>query len=262
MFIKLKTDLKNLTIKIKQTDMHVVVIFISIAILQTVSWYFTSRRFFRSNFSSSVSGNPDADLWEFIYWFSGDTFVLLVIPVIIILLVLKKKPVQFGFSVGDYKTGLYYSVIFLAVMIPIIWFVSAAPEFAARYPHLSSAKTDINKFLVFEAGMLMYMFAWEFIWRGFTLFGLEEKFGYYAVLIQMIPFLILHNGKPALETFGAIPGGIALGILALRTRSFYYGVIVHFGVIFSIDFISRMRFNARDFGVGVDSLINVIQHLF
>jgi hypothetical protein len=56
------------------------------------------------------------------------------------------------------------------------------------------------------------------------LFGLKEKFGFYAVLIQMIPFVILHNGKPELETFGAIAGGIALGILALRTKSFYYCV--------------------------------------
>ena len=65
-----------------------------------------------------------------------------------------------------------------------------------------------------------------------------------------------------LETFGAIPGGIALGILALRTRSFYYGVLVHFGVIVSIDTISRLRFLSKDFGVGFDSVINVFSQLF
>jgi membrane protease YdiL (CAAX protease family) len=91
------------------------------------------------------------------------------------------------------------------------------------------------------------------------LFGLEEKFGYYAVLIQMIPFLILHNGKPAPETFGAILGGIALGILALRTRSIYYCVITHMSVMFSIDLISTLRYRANDFGIGISSLINVLK---
>ena len=106
------------------------------------------------------------------------------------------------------------------------------------------------------------MFAWEFVWRGFLLFGLEEKFGYYAVLIQMIPFVILHNGKPYMETFGAIIGGIALGILAFRTRSFLYCVIVHIGVMFTIDLFSVLRYRAADFGIGINSFINIIREIF
>ena len=93
------------------------------------------------------------------------------------------------------------------------------------------------------------------------LFGLEEKFGYYAVLIQMIPFVILHNGKPYVETFGAIIGGIALGILVFRTRSFIYCVIVHIGVMFMIDLFSVLRYRASDFGIGINSFINIIKEI-
>ena len=94
------------------------------------------------------------------------------------------------------------------------------------------------------------------------LFGLEAKFGYYSILIQMIPFVILHNGKPMPETFGAILGGIALGLLAFRTRSFLYGVIVHMGIMFSIDLICTLRFRADDYGLGMYSIINIIKELF
>jgi membrane protease YdiL (CAAX protease family) len=94
------------------------------------------------------------------------------------------------------------------------------------------------------------------------LFGLKEKFGYYSVLIQMIPFLILHNGKPAAETFSAILGGIALGILALRTGSFFYGIIIHAGIMFTIDLVSVLRFKAQDFGMGPGSIINILKQLF
>ena len=110
--------------------------------------------------------------------------------------------------------------------------------------------------------MLIYMFSWEFIWRGFMLFGLKEKFGYYAVLMQMLPFVILHNGKPAPETFSAIIGGIALGILALRTNSFLYGVFVHMGIMLLIDFICTIRFRVEDYGVGFDSLFNILSKIF
>ena len=91
------------------------------------------------------------------------------------------------------------------------------------------------------------------------LFGLEKRFGFYSVFIQMIPFTILHFGKPFLETLGSIPGAIALGILALRTRSFYYCVIVHFSVMFVLDTISILRFHSNEFGMGINSLIKIFQ---
>jgi membrane protease YdiL (CAAX protease family) len=75
----------------------------------------------------------------------------------------------------------------------------------------------------------------------------------------MIPFVILHNGKPAPETFGAIAGGIALGILAFRSNSIYYCVIVHMGIMFSIDLISTLRYRANDYSVGIDSLLNIVK---
>ena len=258
----LKTELKNLVVVVKTLDKKVISIFLSIAVLQTISFYYTSRRFFRANLFESFQNYSDPYLIEYIYWFVGDFFTFFILGVLIIKFGFKEKLKDFGFQLGDLKTGLSLSIIFLSVMIILVWFVSATPEFAEKYPHLTGAKSNWNILLIYEAGMLLYMFAWEFIWRGFMLFGLEKKFGYYSVLIQMIPFVILHNGKPFLETFGAIFGGIALGILALRTRSFYYCVIIHIGVMSSIDIISSLRFRATDYGIGITSLINIIRQIF
>ena len=65
-----------------------------------------------------------------------------------------------------------------------------------------------------------------------------------------------------IETFGAIAGGIALGALAFRTNSILYCVIAHSGVMFAIDLISTLRYRANDYGVGFDSLFNLIKHIF
>lgn len=258
----LKNELTGLWKIIHDLDAKVIIIFLSVAVLQTLSFYFTSRRFFRENLFESFQNYSDPYLLEYLYWFIGDFFTFFILSLLIIRFGLKEKLSDFGFKIGDYKTGLSISLFFIFVMVIIIWFVSATPSFAEKYPHLSSAKTNWNTFLIFESGMLIYMIAWEFIWRGFMLFGLEKKFGYYSVLIQMIPFVILHNGKPFLETFGAIFGGIALGILALRTRSFYYCVLTHIGVMYSIDLISSLRFRANDYGIGLDSLINLVRQIF
>ena len=36
-----------------------------------------------------------------------------------------------------------------------------------------------------------YLLAWEFIFRGFLLFGLKEKLGETSILVQMVPFVLL-----------------------------------------------------------------------
>jgi membrane protease YdiL (CAAX protease family) len=258
----LASELKDLWRIIKQLDRKIIIIFISVAVLQTISYYYTSRRFFRYNYFERLQSDKNVFLYEYIYWFVGDFLTLFILPLLVIKLLLKEKFNSYGLKVGDYRVGLKYSLIFLAVMIPIVWFVSANGDFIDTYPQLNDVKYSWSIFLVFESGILLYMVAWEFIWRGFMLFGLEEKFGYYVVLIQMIPFLILHNGKPAVETFGAIVAGLALGILALKTRSVLYCIITHAGVMFSIDLVSTLRFRADAYGTGLSSLIKIFKIIF
>lgn len=258
----IKPELNNLVKIIKEMDRKVIIIFLSVGIFQTISWYFTSRRFFRENLFEQFQNISNPFLLEYLYWFIGDFFTFFILGSLVIKFVLKENLSDYGLKVGDYKAGLLISFVFIFLMAIIIWFVSSTPAFAEKYPHLDSAKDSWNIFLIYELGMLVYMIAWEFIWRGFMLFGLEKRFGFYSVLIQMIPFVILHNGKPFLETFGAIFGGIALGILAFRTRSIYYCIITHIGVMFSIDFISSLRYRANDYGVGLNSLVNLIKQIF
>ncbi len=235
-------DLKKLKLSIKEIDKETTVIFIAVALLQTISWYYTSRTFFRTWFYYQYFEEYEyVKLVEYLYWFAGDFLVYFVVPLLLIYYFHKKRGGDFGLCLGDYRTGLKYTFLFLLFMLPIIIIVSASPAFQENYPHLQQAKTDWLVFFIFEAGMLFYMAAWEFIWRGYFLFGLKKQFGNYAVLIQMIPFVILHNGKPDIETFSSILGGIALGILALRTGSFIYGVFVHYGIMFSLDLISVIR---------------------
>lgn len=262
MFSFFRNELSSLKNHTKTLDKKVVIVFLSVAVLQTISWYVTSRMFFRMNLFEQYQFHPQAYLIEYLYWFIGDFITFFVLPVLIIRLILKEKLSDYGLRIGDYKIGLKISLIFLSIMLPFVWFASSSDAFANVYPHLPSAKQSWQIFIIYEIGLLVYMIAWEFIWRGYMLFGLYEKFGFYSLFIQLIPFVILHNGKPMLETFGSILAGLALGILALRTKSIFYCVIAHMSVMFSIDLISTLRYRASDFGIGFSSLMNIIQTLF
>jgi hypothetical protein len=258
----IKAELRNLFQITRSLDRKVITVFIAVAVLQTISWYFTSRAFFRVYIFPQYQYNSNVYLYEYLYWFFGDFFTFFILPLIIIKLILREHLKEYGLTAGDYRAGFKITLIFLVVMLPLIWIFSSFPDFVRTYPQLASIRDNWNTFIIFEFGLLVYLIAWEFIWRGFMLFGLKEKFGYYAIFIQMIPFLILHNGKPVAETFGAIVAGIALGILAWRTGSVYYCVITHAGVMFSIDLISTLRFRAGEYGIGFNSFLNIFKHIF
>ncbi|MCX7878728.1 MAG: hypothetical protein N2510_08845, partial [Ignavibacteria bacterium] len=174
-----------------------------------ISMYYASPNFFRRNFDTS-----DDKFYSVIYWFSADGFLMLIIPLILIVTVLKGRPADYGFRIGDYRFGLKSSLIFLLAMLPIVWIFSGNESFARTYPQGGNyVRENINVLLYYELFVGFYMLGWEFFWRGYMLFGLKERFGYYAVFIQMIPFFILHRGKPDIETFASIFAGLLFGVL-------------------------------------------------
>ena len=109
-------------------------------------------------------------------------------------------------------------------MALILYGAGKMPEVSSYY-HMYDI--DWSKLLLNHA---LYMFAWEFLFRGYMLFGLEKSIGKSAIFVQAIPFVLLHLGKPFLETLACIPGGFILGYVAYRTRSFLPCFIIHFGI--------------------------------
>ena len=80
--------------------------------------------------------------------------------------------------------------------------------------------------------------ALEVFFRGFLLAGLRRAMGANAVFVAMVPYVMLHFGKPLPETLGAVVTGIVLGTLALRTRSIWGGVVIHIAVAVTMDLLA------------------------
>lgn len=261
--LSLREELRTLVTAVRALDRDLVFIFISTAVLTTLSYYFASRRFFRATFYDSLAGDHLVSLYEYLYWFVADFGIYFLVPILLIALILRAPLRSFGLGIGDWRFGLKVTMIFVAVMLPIVWIVSSSPSFQHVYPHATIVRADWLLFVLYEVVFLAYFTGWEFIWRGYMLFGLEKKLGAAtAILVQMIPFVVLHNGKPMIETVGAIIAAIALGIVALRARSFWYCVATHWLVMFSIDLISTLRFRTSVFGIGPSALIEILRRSF
>ncbi len=143
------------------------------------------------------------------------------LPFLTIIFFLRKNPLDFGLRIGDFKIWRLHVAIACLISIPILFITSHYGSFEDYY--------TINDFDLptYILEMMAYQAGWEFIFRGFLLFGLKEKFKEGSILIQMIPFLLLHLGKPELEVISTIPMGIYFGYVAYRGNSFWPAFLIH-----------------------------------
>ena len=232
---KIVEDLKNLETKS-------VIIILSSTILFTVSWYLSNPKYFSKLFTFHKSFDlVYEDLTAFCAWFAFDTFLFLLIPILIISILFNDNLKNYGLVLGNRKVGITITTVSFLLFIPIIYFISISENFSQYFPLMKSATDDFSIFIIYEILFITFIFSWEFIFRGFLLFGLEAKFGIYSIFIQMMPFVLLHNGKPFIETLSSIFGAIFLGYLALRTRSIFYGFLIHASILLTLDIIAYLN---------------------
>lgn len=167
------------------------------------------------------------------YWFNS-LFYYAIIPVGVLLL-LKKNPLDYGLGLGKVRIWGPYVIVICLICVPIL--------IAASYlGNLQSYYTKENfEFLRYCLEIAVYMIGWEYIFRGFLLFGLKEKLKEASILVQMIPFVLLHFGKPELETVSTIFTGILFGYVAYRGGSFWPAFLIH--LFINIFFLAIVNLN-------------------
>ena len=149
---------------------------------------------------------------------------------------LRLSPAKVGFSLRQPGRWLRDIGVLYLVMLPLVYIASRQADFQRAYPFFAFERLGTGSLLLGFGIRAVEMFIWEFLFRGYLLFGFERRVGgAAAIAIQTIPFAIMHAGKPGPEAIGSIVAGIALGIIALRNRSFIPGTILHWSVAVTMD---------------------------
>lgn len=177
-------------------------------------------------------------------------------PMLLILLFLRRELSEFGMTPGDVKGGVIAALVMFALFIPVLLFIAPQPDPQRYYLGAllgeSGAVTglvwgpgrtpmggriDYGRLAFHELVFGIYMFAWEWFFRGFLLFGLKRIMPVvWAGLIQAALFGLLHLGKPLPEFISSFVGGLFLTGVAIRYRSFLPCFLVHYLISLSFDF--------------------------
>lgn len=202
----------------------------------------------------ALASDPYLSVYGDWYWFAGCFLWLGLLPALL-LAPRALRPANLGLGLGDWRFGLKWLAILVGIMVPVVAIASRFSTFWKYYPlngtlghqagQLLAGQAVPDGFLVhfviYELLYALYFVGWEYFFRGFMTFGLHARMGVNGLLVANIPFALLHVGKPFPEALGSILAGVALGLFALRARSFWYCFILHAMIAWTMDAAAIVR---------------------
>ena len=130
-----------------------------------------------------------------------------------------------------YKTAQFsiFWILGLSILIiPLVYFSAKKPKNLVNYPQIR-AKVWTKKMIFINAlGWFLYLFGYEFLFRGVLLIPLIEPLGMWpAIAINIALYSATHIPKGLDETIGAIPLGFVLCLLTISSGTIWIAFIVH-----------------------------------
>jgi len=238
---------KELAFIANSSDKKTVLTIIWVTLIITLYFYFGIQDFFENAFSGYLNSQNEIVYYKYIYHNFMAFFFFFVLSIPFVKFVLKQKLIDTGLRFKEKKLSL--NIMLLALIITPLLSLSALTDtgMTTMYP-LGGALIYKNAayFLLYYLSYVAYYFGWEYLFRGLALFKISDKYGAaLAIAVTTMVSALIHSsiagfGKPFTETFSAIMGGLVLGYIALKTRSIYTSLFIHFLLGFSLDLLIRL----------------------
>ena len=260
MISRLQDEWAALVAATRSLDRQTITVLIATVLLLFVQFTLGDRSLFYNQLSDwAPSAWRGVLAWG--WWFGMQGLTGFVVLVLLLTLVFKRRPSDIGLGAGDWKLATTLAALYVPAVAIGTWVLSNGSDFQAQYPHYQPAAKNWAFFAVYELLFLFYWIGWEYLWRGFVLFGTARTFGLYAIFVQAVPFALLHVNKPLPEAVLSVAGGIALGALVWRCRSFWIAVPIHAAQMLLLDLWCSLRIRTGVSGIGLDALVELFSKL-
>lgn len=140
-----------------------------------------------------------------------------------------------GLTVRNFNPRPYF--VLLVMLVPVVALASTQADFLRVYPKVSAVAfmSGGPAKVVYELAYGLDFVSIEVFFRGLLVIGVVRYAGEKAILPMAAFYCTIHFGKPLGECLTSFVGGMALGVLAFRTRSVLGGLIVHLGLAWMME---------------------------
>lgn len=212
----------------------------SLAIVAWVALVLTVEHYHRANWYWNLiahAGGVETARYLRYVWLDFPFLLKVAVPMAIIVFVFREPLRSYGLGPGNWRLGLKLSLACYLLYAPLFVIFFTSQGFQEYYAGVARHIHSGQDFLLKEIpAVFFFMVATEFFFRGFLLLGIAKRHGeWVGLLVSIVPFVMWHYNKPAIETFGSFPVGLALGYVVLRTESIWYAVLLHASIALALN---------------------------
>ncbi|HTJ43397.1 MAG TPA: type II CAAX endopeptidase family protein [Kofleriaceae bacterium] len=219
-------------------DRRTVAVLILVTASLTAQEYLGDRAMMDKFFPHAARDPHWGGLYGFGWWAGWRVIGYLVLPALAILFIPGVRVRDQHVSPRGTIQHLWVYAALFAAVFPLVVLASRTAAFQETYPFYKLANRSSTDLWSWEAMYAAQFLSLEFFFRGVMLSCLRRVAGSNAIFVMIVPYCMIHYGKPMPETIGAIGAGLILGTLAMRTRSIWGGVMIHVGVAISMDVLA------------------------
>jgi membrane protease YdiL (CAAX protease family) len=219
-----------------RSDLQVLAVLVAVAASLTLQEYLGGHDSYAQLFHAN--GSRYWELRGFAWWSGWRVFGYAVIPMIVLACLPGQRIRDYHVSLRGFFHHLWIYAALFAMVLPPVIYASTTAAFRETYPFYRIANRSYTDLALWELLYAAQFLSLEFFFRGFVLHGLRRALGANAIFVMLVPYCMIHYGKPMPETLGAIGAGLILGTLAMRTRSIWGGVLIHVGVAITMDMLA------------------------
>lgn len=162
-----------------------------------------------------------------------------IIPFLMVSVVFNKPISDFGINTDNLTRSLLWFAGMVCIIIPVSYFATRNPDNLAMYPQIR--KENWSPVLLFMSALtwIIYLIGYEFMFRGFLLFGLIPYFGIWTSIVLNLAFYsLMHIPKGMKETIGALPFGAIICLLTISTGTLWVAILAHMSLALSNEWFS------------------------
>ena len=152
-----------------------------------------------------------------------------ILPAVMAVVFLGRRLSMYGLAPVLTARSALWTVSLTTALALLSLILRRAPSATANYPQIRVREWTRATHLVNIASWGVYLYVYEFGYRGFLLFPLAESFGPWpAIAVSVGLYAALHMNKGPGEALGCIPVGIAFSAAALHTGTIWVTYVAHF----------------------------------
>jgi hypothetical protein len=165
---------------------------------------------------------------------------LFLVPFLYIKLILKKSLREYGWRIGDWKTGIIFAAGSLVFALLIFYALYHYTDFSKNYVLPLVATQKFGFFLLYEFLLVAFFLAlYEFFFRGFVMWSFAGKIGIGSAGFQWLLFLVFlyAAGNFTWQNAPYMITGFFSGVITIKSRSLLYSFVSSLLFLIIIDAI-------------------------